>query len=156
MGCKEQGRHFEKIFQIIASTGSFREKGLSEVFLFCDLVTHWFVTNGFLPSLSDRTEHKILNELDGSMMRCGSGRQLHAFLLLLLCLTELTFLPAEGRGAVGKGTGGRSFKGRAGRGGGRGGELNPFDSLTSLHWWQVHRVEIILANLNLYAYIMHQ
>ena len=118
----------------------FQRKGLSEISLFCD---QWVPPIPYIqPSLSERTKHKILNDLDGSMMRCGSGRQLHAFLLLLLCLAELTFLPAEGRGAVGKGTGGRSFKGRAGRGGGRGGELNPFDSLTSLHWWQVHRVEI--------------
>ena len=74
--------------------------------------------------------------LDGAMMRCGRGRQLHVFLLIFLCLGELTS-PAEGRGAVGKG--GRSFKGRSGsRGGGRGGgDQDPLNSLSSLHWWQV-------------------
>ena len=61
-----------------------------------------------------------------------------AFLLLFLCLGELTLLPVEGRGAVGKGSSGRSFKGRTGGRGGTGrGDLDPFNSLSNLHWWQV-------------------
>ena len=61
-----------------------------------------------------------------------------AFLLLFLCLGELTLLSVEGRGAVGKGSSGRSFKGRTGGRGGTGrGDLDPFNSLSNLHWWQV-------------------
>ena len=72
--------------------------------------------------------------LDGG----GMMKLQKAFLLLFLCLGELTLLPVEGRGAVGKGSSGRSFKGRTGGRGGTGrGDLDPFNSLSNLHWWQV-------------------
>lgn len=72
-----------------------------------------------------------MDGIGGAMMR------LQAFLLLGLCVGELTLL-AEGRGAVGKGSSGRSFKGRTGGRGGSGrGDLDPFNSLSNLHWWQV-------------------
>lgn len=98
--------------------------GLSEI----SPMDHWICQR---QSWKENTDEQLFYE---AMMGVGRGK---AFLLLFLCLGELT-LPAEGRGAVGKGSSGRSFKGRSGRGGGgRGADQNPFNSLSSLHWWQV-------------------